>query len=98
MTSNVLAKFLDWLHAGYPDGVPETDYIPLLEILRRRLTSAEVEEVAERLSNDPSLHVTGDHIRSMISEVALTPADDADVRRVAAHLAAGGWPLADVDA
>ena len=24
----VLQKVLDWLHAGYPTGIPQTDYYP----------------------------------------------------------------------
>ena len=32
-----------WLKAGYPEGVPQTDYIPLFALLPRRLTDDEVQ-------------------------------------------------------
>ena len=28
-----LAKIVSWLRAGYPDGVPEHDYVPLIALL-----------------------------------------------------------------
>ena len=28
-----LKKIVDWLRAGYPDGVPQADYIPLVALL-----------------------------------------------------------------
>lgn len=37
MTS-FIERALNWLRAGYPGGVPDTDYQPLLALLRRRLT------------------------------------------------------------
>lgn len=36
--SDVLNRVLGFLRAGYPDGVPTNDYVPLLALLRRRLT------------------------------------------------------------
>ena len=43
MTSSpsIAARILDWLRGGYPEGVPSGDYIALLGILHRRLTTAE---------------------------------------------------------
>jgi transcription-repair coupling factor (superfamily II helicase) len=38
---------LDWLVAGYPTGIPPKDYVPVLALLRRRLTEDEVRQVAE---------------------------------------------------
>ena len=45
----VLNSIVGWLRAGYPCGVPESDYIPLLALLARRLTSEEVSAVATEL-------------------------------------------------
>ncbi len=45
----VLNSLVGWLRAGYPYGVPEADYIPLLALLARRLTSEEVGVVAAEL-------------------------------------------------
>jgi Protein of unknown function (DUF3349) len=34
--SDVLTKIVGFLRAGYPEGVPDGDYIPLVALLRRR--------------------------------------------------------------
>ena len=48
-----MPSFLDsvvgWLREGYPQGVPEQDYVPLFALLRRRLTDDEVATVVEHL-------------------------------------------------
>ena len=44
--SDVLAKIVGFLRAGYPEGVPDGDYIPLVALLRRRLSDDEVVAVA----------------------------------------------------
>ena len=38
---------LNWLHEGYPEGVPPKDYFPLLALLKRSLTEEEVVKVAQ---------------------------------------------------
>ena len=48
--SDVATKILDFIRAGYPQGVPPTDYYPLLALLRHRLTHDEVTAVAEQLA------------------------------------------------
>jgi hypothetical protein len=40
--------------------------------------------------------ITTADVERMIGEATLDTASDADVARVSAHLAAGGWPLAGV--
>jgi hypothetical protein len=55
----VLNSIVSWLKAGYPYGVPANDYIPLLALLARRLTSEEVSAVAEQLVRQPDA-VTSD--------------------------------------
>ncbi len=44
--SDVLTKIVGFLRAGYPEGVPDGDYIPLVALLRRRLSDDEVVAVA----------------------------------------------------
>jgi hypothetical protein len=90
---NVLTKIVDWLRAGYPEGVPHVDYIPLFALLGSQLTNDEVNLIAKELefSADPE---SADAIRKAIAAVTHTPVHDSDVNRVRAHLAAGGWPLA----
>ncbi len=45
-----LQGVMDWLLKGYPTGVPPKDYIPLLALLRRRLTEDEVRDIADELA------------------------------------------------
>ena len=44
-----LAKIVSWLRAGYPDGVPEHDYVPLFALLGSQLTDDEVKLIADGL-------------------------------------------------
>ena len=37
-----LSAIVSWLRAGYPNGVPPPDYLPVLALLSRRLTPDEV--------------------------------------------------------
>ena len=96
--SNFLTRSVEWLRAGYPTGVPRQDYIALLGVLRRKLSEEEIRQIAKALaeqsllSDDP---ISSDDIEKMISDSMLQEATPADVARVSAHLAAGGWPLVD---
>lgn len=44
-----LGRVVDWLREGYPAGIPAQDTIPVLALLRRRLTDAEVAAIAAEL-------------------------------------------------
>lgn len=88
-----LTSIVAWLRAGYPEGVPQTDYIPLLALLCRRLTNDEVKAVAREVMqrrefDDIDIGVV---ITQFTDEL---PAPE-DVERVRARLAAKGWPLDD---
>jgi hypothetical protein len=100
-TTSLLTSILNWLRAGYPDGVPGPDRVPLLALLRcTPLTDDEVKEVLRNIAADhqPSDHaLDGDEIAAFISEVTHHDAGPENVQRVAAKLAAAGWPLAGVD-
>jgi hypothetical protein len=92
----VLSAIIGWLRAGYPEGVPQVDYIPLFALLGSQLTDVEVKQVADELANqsDPD---SAEAIRRAIASVTQQKPTDADVNRVRARLAAGGWPLAKPD-
>ena len=93
MNGGVLARVLDWLRAGYPDGVPPKDYTPLLALLRRTLTAEEVAEVVTALARQETDRVRVSQIRAAIAEVTdITPGED-EVHRVAAQLVARGVAL-----
>jgi hypothetical protein len=46
----VVAKVVGFIRAGYPEGAPPTGYVPLLALLRRRLSDDEVSAVAAELA------------------------------------------------
>jgi hypothetical protein len=89
----MLSSIVGWLRAGYPDGVPYNDYLPLFALLASQLTDDEVAAVAATLADAGDLD-SAEAIRSAIAEVTHTQPKDSDVARVRSHLAAGGWPLA----
>jgi hypothetical protein len=89
----VLNSIITWLRAGYPEGVPDVDYLPLFALLASELTDSDVNAIAVELegaSNPQSAQA----IRDAIKNVTDGKASDADVARVRARLAGGGWPLA----
>ncbi len=99
-SGGVLGRVVSWLRAGYPDGVPQQDYIALLGVLRRNLTGNEVEQVVQGLTDDAASSdtlLTRQVIEQRIADVMKGPVLDSDVVRVSARLAAAGWPLAALD-
>jgi hypothetical protein len=88
-----LARIVAWLNAGYPEGVPGPDRVPLLALLKRRLTDDEVEAVAQDLLDRGEFdHVD---IGVVITEITDELPNPEDIERVRARLAAKGWPLDD---
>jgi uncharacterized protein DUF3349 len=93
---NVVQRILRWLRAGYPEGVPQQDYVALLGILRRTLTPIEMSRVVDELVSDAASGdeaLTGDVVQQRIADVVKGAVDERDVERVSARLAAVGWPL-----
>ena len=88
-----LNSVIQWLRAGYPEGVPDVDYVPLFALLGSQLSESDVKAIAEELQNEGKPE-SADAIRHAIGTVMDHQASDADVARVRSRLAAGGWPLA----
>jgi hypothetical protein len=93
--STILSSIIGWLRAGYPDGVPESDYIPLVAVLARRLSDDEVHQVAEALRPDGVLPIGNTDIGVLITKITNELPREEDLLRVRSRLALGGWPLAD---
>jgi hypothetical protein len=81
-TTTLFQSILQWLRAGYPAGVPGPDRVPLLALLRATpLTEDQIKDQEEHLTaEDPKAHGDGPE----------------NVQRVAAKLAAAGWPLSGI--
>ena len=98
MSDSPVAKILNWLKAGYPEGIPPRDFPSVLQVLRRNLGDADIESIADDLAlqsvSNGSEPVSAEHIRAMVREHAFQTATPDDLLRVSAALARGGWPLA----
>lgn len=88
-----LSAIVSWLRAGYPEGVPQNDYLPLLALLARRLTPEEVKIVAAELTRRPGFDDVD--IGAEIMRITDELPSPSDVERVRERLAAKGWPLDD---
>ena len=86
-----LTAIINWLRAGYPEGVPPRDYMPVLALLSRQLTTDEVKLVARELIQRGEFdHIDIGVAITQITDELPTP---GDIERVRQRLAAKGWPL-----
>ncbi|HET7823495.1 MAG TPA: DUF3349 domain-containing protein [Ornithinibacter sp.] len=90
---SALARIVSWLREGYPGGVPEHDYMPLIALLERRLTRAEVKKVAKALRRADVSPAGPSDIAAAITEYTHADPSDNDLRRVRDQLAKKGWPV-----
>lgn len=95
-----LASLVAWLRVGYPDGVPENDYLPLFALLRRQLSDEEVKQVARQLisgareaGEDPVISRVA--IGVLITKYTNGLPAHSDLERVQRRLEKKGWPLQD---
>ncbi len=92
-----LRSVLDWLRAGYPEGIPPKDHFALLSVLRRRLTDEDISEILDlsiaTAHEHPQRHVDYDTLREIIAGVLHEEPTEADLERVTEQLVSGGWPV-----
>ena len=93
--SGFLTRIVAFLRAGYPEGVPTNDYIPLLALLRRRLSDDEVVAVATELMSTGHTPVEGTDVRVAITRLTDEMPSPEDTERVERRLIAAGWPVTD---
>jgi len=86
-----LSSIVSWLRAGYPEGIPPTDYFPVLALLTRRLSNDEVKAVAHELMQRGDFDNVD--IGVLITQITDELPSSEDVERVRARLAAKGWPF-----
>jgi hypothetical protein len=94
--SDVLMRVVGFLRAGYPEGVPAHDYIPLLALLRRRLSDDEVIALAAELTSSGSgTPVGGADVGVAITKLTDEVPSPEDTERIKRRLVAVGWPVTD---
>jgi len=93
--NTALENVVNWLNAGYPEGVPPKDYFPLLALLKRSLTEDEVIKAAQSIlrSNNGDT-VTEAEIHAAVQGVIDKEPNPEEIHQVASRLASVGWPLA----
>lgn len=98
-TAAFFRSVIRWLQCGYPDGVPGPDRVPLLELLRSTpLTEDEIKEVVDEIDEEVEAGdaIDRDVIADFIAGVTHHDAGPENIARVAAKLAAAGWPLVGI--
>lgn len=97
MSRYSLRSVLEWLRSGYPEGIPTKDHFAVLAVLRRRLTTEEIDEVValaiETADEHPERQVDYDRMRDIAAGLIHDEPTEEDLERVAERLAAGGWPV-----
>ena len=88
-----LARIVAWITAGYPEGVPGPDRVPLFALLKRRLTDDEVRTVAVELKSQGDFDDAD--IGVLITQVTDALPTPEDIERVRERLVGQGWPLDD---
>jgi Protein of unknown function (DUF3349) len=85
----VLGCIIGWLRAGYPEGVPDVDYVPLFALLGSQLTDNEVTAIADELASqsDPE---PAEAIRQAIKAATSTSSRPA----LTSTGSGPGWPPA----
>lgn len=90
--TGLVTRIVQWLREGYPAGLPEQDFVPLVALLRRRLTDDEVTDVAHRLAIAGHIPASRVDVGTAIARVTSELPSDDDIERVRSYLAGHGWP------
>lgn len=85
-----IERIVSWLKGGYPQGIPEADYVPLLAVLRRRLGPQEITEVAQRLIREGILPAQRVDVGAEILRLTNELPSETEVRRVSETLNEAG--------
>ena len=91
--SDMLMRVVGFLRAGYPEGIPAHDYIPLIALLRRRLSDDDVIAVAEEMISGGDIPIDETDVRVAITKLTDEMPSPEDTERIKSRLAAVGWPV-----
>ncbi|MEZ5128022.1 MAG: DUF3349 domain-containing protein [Micropruina glycogenica] len=85
-----IERIVNWLKGGYPQGIPEADYVPLLAVLRRRLSPDEIGELAERIVRDGLVPAERIDVGAEFLRLTNELPSEAELRRVSERLNESG--------
>lgn len=88
-----LDRFINWVRAGYPNGVPDQDYVPLMALLRRRLSDEEVTDLGHELVRKGIIPADRIDVGAGILKRTLELPSPDEMDRVSERLRVGGWPV-----
>ena len=91
--ANFIGRIVEWINAGYPEGVPGPDRVPLFALLKRTLTDDEVKTVAKALIEQGE--IADADIGVLVTQITDELPTPTEIERVRERLAAYGWPLDD---
>lgn len=88
-----LDRVVAWLRTGYPNGVPEPDYVPLFALLRRRLSDEEIVDLGQALVRGGLIPADKIDVGVGITKVIDELPSETEMRRVSLRLHEEGWPV-----
>jgi hypothetical protein len=89
----LVTRAVEWLRKGYPTGLPNQDFVPLIALLRRRLTDAEVTQVARSLVQQGVIPADRADVGEAIAKSTSELPSEEDIARVREYLTDRGWPV-----
>jgi Protein of unknown function (DUF3349) len=92
-----VSRIVAFLRAGYPTGVPATGYVPLLALLRRRVSDDEIAVIASKLSVRQRPSIDNADIGVEITRVTQEMPSFDDIESVQQRLTAIGSPGSEPD-
>jgi hypothetical protein len=95
LVRDVIVKIVSFLRVGHPQGVPAADGIPLMALLRRRLSDAEVVQIATSLGRHANLALDATNIRVMVTKITDQLPSPEEVERVKERLEIRGCTVSD---
>ncbi|MFT3861365.1 DUF3349 domain-containing protein [Micropruina sp.] len=81
---------MNWLKGGYPQGIPDADYVPLLAVLRRRLSQQEIDEFADRVVRDGLLPAERVDVGAEFLRLTNELPSETEVQRISQKLTEAG--------
>jgi hypothetical protein len=86
-----LARFVAFVRAGYPTGMPATGYVPLAALSRRRLCDDEITAITNELTMRRNWPVSTADVGMEITRITDEMPSPDDVERIQRRLKAIGY-------